>query len=262
MRSGGFYTQFLSGLLILAMTCLIGVPRQLLLKSALPMTPSAPVPGSAPSTCIGYNVTQGNWGEEFQTCAAGYAAYGVGDAGGPEREGAQIPAVQICCPLPAPDILTKEEVFVREACPEDYVATGSKLDFSQGFKTVQYMRCTKINSARYQLGAPQPSLYWGNGFAGWQGSQRIEREDIPAGIRYAMGRMSQDKWNAEGCVGYPYGSLLTEKTAKVCGGFYFRQLQFAGQSGDPQRGTPVQMFPECDEVTNLKDPNGGTCVRG
>lgn len=262
MRSGTFYTQFLSGFLILALTFLIGFPRHLLLRGELPDEKGLPVPGSNPSVCIGYNVSTDRWGEEYQTCADGYAAYGVADAGGKNREGAKIPAVQVCCPLPAKDILTKEEVYVRESCPEDYVATGSRLDFTQGDNGVQYMRCTKINNQRYQLAAPQPSLYFGNGFAGWQGSQRIDREDIPAGIRYAMGRMTKDKWNKEGCVGYPYGSLLTDKTAKVCGGFKFRQLQFKGLAGDPDEGTPVQMFPECKDVSDLKNPSGGICMNG
>ena len=77
-----------------------------------------------------------------------------------------------------------------------------------------------------------------------------------------MGRMTKDKWNKEGCVGYPYGSLLTDKTAKVCGGFKFRQLQFKGLAGDPDEGTPVQMFPECKDVSDLKNHSGGICMNG
>lgn len=232
------------------------------MKQALRSPETVAIAGSNPQLCIGYNTSTGIWGEEYQLCAPGYAAYGVADAGGKERAGEKIPAVQNCCPLPARDILTQEEVYVRESCPENYVATGSKLDFSKGDEGIQLMRCTKINSARYKLGAAKPSLYFGNGFAGWQGSQRIEREEIPAALRWGMSRLSREKWNKEGCIGFPFGSLLTSKQAKVCAGFFFRELEFAGLPGDPPAGTPVKMFPDCRDVTRVDDPQKASCVRG
>ncbi len=259
MKSRNVRSRFYSLLLCVGVAATIGVPHPKLLHRKLPTPDTVAAPGSNPSVCVGFNVETNRWGEEWQTCPTGFAAYGVADAGGKPRAGEHIPAVQVCCPLPAPDMLTKEEVFVRESCPEDYVATGSRLDFSKGDDSIQLMRCTKINSARYQLGAPHSSKYWGNGFAGWQGSERIEIEDVPPAIRYAMGRESKDRWGNEGCVGFPWGSLLTSKTGKNCGGFFFRELEFKGAAGDPAAGTPVKMFPDCRDVADVKDPKAG-CI--
>jgi hypothetical protein len=255
-------SRFCSLLVAAGVAGTIGVPHPSLFQEHPVPVPAAMIPGSRPLPCLGYNSETKTWGEEYQSCPSGYAAYGVADAGGKERPGEKIPAVQVCCPLPSPDILQKEEVYVRESCPEDHVATGSRLDFFRGDDGVQLMRCTKINTGRYQLGAPRPALYWGNGFAGWQGSERIEREEIPPAIRPAMGRQGRERWNREGCVGYPWGSMLTRKTAKYCGGFFFRELQFRGVPGDPPAGTPVMMFPECRDVAGIDDPAGGICRTG
>lgn len=261
MRSRNVKSRLFSFVLAAGAAATIGIPHPSLFPKKQALLPVAvPVPGSNPSVCIGFNHETNQWGEEYQVCPTGFAAYGVADAGGKERPGEKIPAVQVCCPLPAKDILTSENVYVRESCPEDYVATGSKLDFSHGDDSIQLMRCTKINSARYQLGAPHGAKYWGNGFAGWQGSDRIEREEIPPGIRYAMGRQTQEQWGAEGCVGFPWGSLLTKKTQKYCGGFFFRELQFKGAAGDPSTGTPVKMFPDCSDVAQVKDAGHASCV--
>ncbi len=263
MDRKGLQSKLYSLLFGVVAAAVIGVPHpSLARRDAARIQKSMPIPGSNPQVCIGYNAKTNHWGEEFHFCPVGYAAYGVADAGGKRRGGATIPAVQVCCPLPASDILVRGEVLVREVCPEDHIATGSVLDFSRGENTTQYMRCSKINTARYQLGTPEASLYWGNGFAGWQGSRRIEKEQIPAGIRTAMGRQSKEKWGHEGCVGFPYGSLLTAKTGKNCGGFFFRELQFRGIAGDPAEGTPVTMFPECKDVTGVDHPKNVRCRNG
>lgn len=259
MELGGFRQQVYSLLLIGGVLSSIGIPAPLARKGLPARPPAVAVAGSMPQACISYNPSRNEWGEEFHTCAPGYASYGVADSGGKERDGSMIPAVQYCCPVPSPDILTKEEIYVEKICPENYVATGSKLDFSKGEFTIQYMRCTKINSARYKLGDTHGALYFGNGFAGWQASERIDREDIPAGLRFGIGRNSKDRWAEEGCVGYPYGSMLTEKHSKYCGGFLFRELQFTGLPGDPPAGTPVKMFADCNQVDRLDDPNNPLC---
>ncbi len=123
------------------------------------------------------------------------------------------------------------------------------------------MRCTKINTARYQLGEARPGAYWGSGAAGWKGATRITWDNIPAAIRYANGREEQHRWDVDGCIGYPWGSLLAEKHSKYCSGMMFKQLQFKGLDGDPAAGTVVKMFPDCDDVANIDDPQKATCVK-
>ena len=113
-----------------------------------------------------------------------------------------------------------------------------------------------------RAGQPQTGRGYRAATAGWQGSKRIRWENIPAGIRYAHGRRPDKKWDVDGCVGYPWGSLLTGKTTKYCGGFSFSQLQFRGQTGDPVEGTPVRMFPDCEDVVNLDDPANARCSKG
>lgn len=236
----------------------IGIPAP---KAVLEPVYSVEVAGSAPSACIGYDTVKGKWGEEFRYCPAGYAFYGVDDPGGPEGPANFIGTTGSCCPLPAADILTEEHVESEVSCPENYIATGTRnWECSDKKSCSRYMRCTKINTARYQLGEMTPGIYWGDGAAGWQGSQRTNWEAIPAGIRYSMGRKHNKEWDSDGCVGYPWGSLLAKKTSKYCSGMYFRQLQFAGIDGDPERGTPVKMFPDCDELENVNDPAAVTCI--
>ena len=199
------------------------------------------------------------WGYEYNQCPVGYAAYGVDDPAGIQGPGKVIKATLVCCPLPKKDILTEQHVFVTEECPENHVATGSKVPVP-GRETTKYLRCTKINTARYQLGTTLPSKYWGRGHAGWHGSQKVRRELIPAGLRHAMGRQAIDKWDIDGCVGYPWGSLFVKKSSKYCAGLYFKQLQYVGLDTDPAKGTPVKMFPDCRKLENIDDPENVRCL--
>jgi hypothetical protein len=220
---------------------------------------SSVIPNSTPSLCIGFDPKDKTWGYERSMCPTNYAAYAVDDPGGPERSGPTLDAQLVCCPLPSSDILSEEHVMVEESCPSGYIATGST-GYGCGRECVKKLRCTKINSERYQLGEVTASVYWGNGHAGWKGSKRIEWEEIPPGMRYSVGRISADKWNIDGCVGYPWGSLLTKKSSKYCRGWYFRQLQFAGKAGDPEKGTPVRMYPACFEVVDHDKPGKARCI--
>lgn len=236
----------------------IGVPA-MNAKVVLPPVNTVAVAGSNPGVCVAFNQEKGSFGEEYLSCPTGYAYMTADDPGGPVGPARVVGVHGSCCPLPADDVLTEQHVFTEDSCPEDHVATGTK-GLEKGRDAAKYLRCTKINTARYQLGEMTPGLYWGNGFAGWQGSRRIEWEDIPAGLRYAAGRQNAERWDIDGCVGYPWGSLLSKKETKHCGGIYFRQLQFNGAQGDPVAGTPVKMFADCDEVKNVNDPARAECV--
>lgn len=237
----------------------IGVPT-MNAKVSLPPVEAVAVAGMNPGVCVGYNPEKNAFGEEWRSCPAGYAFMTADDAAGPAGPARIIGAHGACCPLPANDMLSEQHVFSEDACPEDHVATGAK-GLEKGHSGAKYLRCTRINTDRYQLGEMTPGIYWGNGFAGWQGSRRIEWEDIPAGLRYAAGRQNADRWDIDGCVGYPWGSLLAKKESKYCAGMLFRQVQFKGAPGDPPAGTPVKMFADCDEITNVNDPVNARCVK-
>lgn len=235
-----------------------GIPSHLI-REELPPVVTAQIPGSSPAVCIGYNPDKDKWGYEANSCPANHAYYAVDDPAGIKGPGSKIAARGLCCQLPSKDILTKQHVFVDVSCPENHVATGAKNPNGKPEST-KYLRCTKINTKRYQLSEMTPSFYWGDGAAGWQGSTVINRNTIPAGIRNAIGRTAVDHWDVDGCVGYPWGSLLAKKTSKFCGGLYFRQLQFKGRAGDPRKGTPVKMFADCDSVSDAENPLAPECI--
>lgn len=243
------------GILALMMVFLLGVPSPFGVDH-LPVSHYSVAPsGGEPAVCIGYSQLRQDWGYDYGNCPAHYAYYGVDDPAGVAYPPDRIQAVMNCCPLPSKDILTDQHTFVLEECPPDHIATGSLRVGEQ-----YYMRCTQVNTERYQLGDQTEGWYWGDGAAGWQDSRRIEWENIPAAIRYSHGRVEKLRWDVDGCVGYPWGSLLTMKKSKYCSGFTFRQLQFAGMAGDPSAGTPVKMFPDCDEVININEPSQVKCI--
>ena len=218
------------------------------------------IPGSQPKACFGFDRINGRGGPAVQACPADHALFSVGDDGGDNRPGRTINVTSSCCPLPSNDILTDTHVFVGEECPEDFVATGAKeLPCSEEYCPV-LMRCTKLNTDRYALGQTTQSLYWGNGHAGWQRSKRTEHQAIPLGIRHSVGRTRNAAPGVDGCVGYPWGSLLTKKSAKYCYGYGFRQLQFKGIGQDPDAGTAVKMFADCTEVEHPENPELARCV--
>ena len=248
-----------AGLSALFLAATVGSPN-LKLKTELPPVPTVAIPGSNPGVCVGFNPERNSFGQEYLACPKGYSYQSVDDPAGKSGPAEHIGAASTCCPLPYADVLTEEHVFAEVSCPEEYIATGAK-GWESGPDGTKFMRCTKINTARYQLGPMTPGKYWGNGFAGWQGSDRVDWSEIPAGLRYSVGREAANKWDADGCVGYPWGSLLAKKTSKYCGGMYFRQLQFKGQGGDPKEGTAVKMFADCDEVTNVDDPSKVNCIK-
>lgn len=227
-----------------------------------PQQTAAPalIPGSQPKPCFGFTPVNGKWGPANHQCPVDHALYSVGDDGGKEREGSTINVSSACCPLPSSDILTDDHVFVSEECPENFVATGASAQPCNSEYCPVLMRCTRINSERYQLSGTVAAKYWGNGHAGWRNSKRTEWEDIPAAIRYSVGRSVGSSYGADGCIGYPWGSMLTKKTSKYCGGYGFKQLQFRGTGDDPQEGTPVKMFADCGSVRDPHDPQRAACV--
>lgn len=232
--------------------------------------------------CVAYHPNKPFWGavnihaevREHTLCPTHHAIVGLypvlGDPDGPSN----IPVSGFCCPLP-PDALSEEHVEDTEACPEDYVATGSRIDeqyfldlrdserdvsnFMQSYR--QILRCTKINTKRYSLSEPSPLVYWGlTTHFGRMFEKRISRSQIPIGLRYGIGRTTRYHWARDGCVTYPFGSLLTKKTGKECSQLFSRQLLYRGRRGDPASGTPVVDYSGCLAVDDPLSPKA-RCVR-
>ena len=167
-----------------------------------------------------------------------------------------------CCPLPATDILTSESTLELVRCPDDAVITGSLSEPPIEGRPVTKIRCTKINTNRYKLGAPAAGSYWGigSGIHSYSEKHAIKISDVPAAIRSSVGRRGFSGWDTDGCIGYPPGALISSRSAGPCSDTEFRELQFRGIGEDPPAGTPVKMFPECTRISDIFDPNA-SCIK-
>ena len=241
------------------------------------------VAAAEPRVCVGYNPETMTWGQigtidqpiGFGYCPHGYGIMGTTRVSSPDREGAKVHVMGDCCPLPE-DALLDEHSLQLERCPKDSIATGavtaSILEHGECLLPAapascaalpklqrQYMRCTKLSS-RYQLGDPQPGVSWGwNRHLSGNFGARVVKTAIPIGLRHGIGRMEKHRWQLEGCIGSPSGSLLVAKESRRCWGNFFAQLQYAGETNDPPRGTAVQVIPECTTVTD-RDSSDAACV--
>ena len=227
----------MGGFAALLLVLAAGVPTPY--ASRLPQTVEGEVPiGGSAAVCSGpYQVDAGSSVKE-QACPENTAFFGIDDPAGRSGPGAKISVSGSCCPLPAGDILTDSTSFHLERCPEQSVVTGVRASGSDEYM----LRCTKINTARYALSAARASAYWGNGVAGAKGATRIDWKNIPESIRAAQGHMQEKRYDIDGCVGYPWGSMFVAKQNKYCSGLLFSRLTFAGAGSDPAKGTPVRMF--------------------
>lgn len=205
----------------------------------------------------------------YRPCPPHHAIFGTDDAGGEHSQGPgrYVPLIAACCPLPRSDILTDEHLYsVSEDCPDGYVMTGTTasgcLDFCE-------VRCTRVNGDRYRLGVPVPSAYWSRTGSmvrgGFGGARKVALDEIPGAIRVGIMRRAisggppraqaewSDRWaDDDGCIGIPFGSLLVGKRKKSCDGFIFRQLL-------TKDGRPVQMFPDCEQVTVDEETGKARC---
>ena len=214
---------------------------------------------TGPYVCVAYNPgSVGKWGKPWGPCPKGYALLAMDDAAGPAYEQAQISVDGICCRLPSPDILTDEVAYAAAECPDGFIATGAKAGAEPCRICKKELHCTRINANRYQLGSVTPGAYWGEGLSMRGLKMRAELALAPVGFRYALGRWTISRWDLDGCVGQPWGSLLINK-ARKCQSLRFRQLQYRGSGNDPLPGTPVKMFPDCKYLPNVFDPSAG-CV--
>ena len=236
--SGSFFNFFLLSLLLYCVTDFYAVAQEL--------------PAHNPRVCTGKRIN--GWGLTLNSdCPVGHAFYsqccrlgGVSST----ASGEQVAISGSCCPLPASDILLSSEQLIvsSEMCPDNYVITGGRTRLCQTCPT--RIVCTKVNLARYRLDKPQRGVDWGLSSNDWMKSSVIFREDIPWALRYGVGRESKWRFGNSGCISRIPGSLFVGRRSKHCKDYYFSQLQFAGISNDPPRGTAVRMFPNCFGVTD------------
>lgn len=237
-----------------------------------------------PHLCIGYNPEKQNWDEvgpipamrQEDHCPDGSAFLGVSLVLGNPPYPRNVPVRGSCCPLPD-GVLTNEHSWAEERCPKDSVATGSKAEpqvkiengnwkkaMAEWHHVTQLMRCTKIDTSRFQLGEPVESLVIG--FAR-EFDRAITQQKftslsrIPVALRYGVGRRGKFSLDAGGGrLGYPWGALLTGKSCKSCD-LEFRLLQYRGIPGDPPAGTPVKVFPDCLSIDDPTSPDARCIAR-
>ena len=198
-----------------------------------------------PYVCVGYVPSSSfdKWGYS-SVCPEGYAIY--------DSRFTKDYTVGSCCRLPLPDILTKvHSVETSGRCPENSIATGVILPAK--------LRCTQINTKRYALALPTSGIYWGFSARQNNAQESVLKERIPLGIRFGIGRNLFQAWSPEGCLGYPWGALLTKWGPEDCKNSEFRTLVYSGLASVPPKGTAVQMFPNCKAGVNPFDPNAG-CI--
>ena len=216
-----------------------GVPQQ---QSGRALTDT-----DGPYVCVGYlpDSTSRKWGYAMD-CPIGYAL--ISSTLNPHfMEGS-------CCRLPAADILTDKQFNVNGRCPEGSIATG--------FRRGEEIRCTEINKERYRLRREEPGVHWGFGTLQSRESKTVEKAGVPIAFRHALGRRQFQAWFEEGCVGFPWGSLLVSTSPVSCSESGYRLLEYLGAAGDPPAGTAVRIFPDCRGEVNPFEPNAGCDLRG
>ncbi len=195
-------------------------------------------------------------------CPKNFAAYG-GTVGRAARgtEAAAIGVIPFCCPLPAADVLLDTHVYVESECPKGFVVTGvdpvfahpgkymwnnySLFTTNRSSSDVVRLRCTKINMEKYSLAEERQGIFWGNSAKEWREPLRISWSEIPPALRYGIGRVSEYQFFDSGCIGNPFGALLTAKRSRYCRDMGFRPLFYAAKTMNADIPLPVQMYPEC-----------------
>ncbi len=218
-------------------------------------------PSTAPSVCIGYaaGMAANGYGRTAGTCPPHYAMLDLDHEEFSDRTSDGRAFSAACCRLPREDILATERSAVSAECPEGTIVTG--FVEPECPRCAQRFRCSPINTARYRLSAPTAGVYWGYGRHGSTEPRTVLSSDIPPAMRTAVGRSGYFAWRSEGCVGVPWGSLLTGAAPGKCDRSSFRQLQYNGAPGDPPPGTPVELFPDCADLPDQFNPLRGCAPR-
>ena len=167
------------------------------------------------------------------------------------------PSSGTCCRLPADDILGSESFWTVRTCPENTVLTALRKREKQEHQgdSIQFdIRCTTINTARYSLSSPYPGYLFGEGGSLSIVPEEIDRSRIPLAYRRAFGSILEGSLDIDGCLGQPWGALLTAIKGKDCKTLEFRALLEKDANG---KLTPVQMYPDCKTLSDPYDPSRG-----
>ena len=226
-----------------------------------------------PRVCVGFDAHHQRWGvlsvnfvsrEDY--CVDGYALMSHGHVSGRWYLAANRFILEgNCCPLPE-GVLTNQHIFVSDHCPDNFVVTGGRVTPGQPateFAPQIELQCTKINTTHYLLGPP--SQGW---FVGWGRElfpeylsrlrgvtiQHTAWASIPAALRFGLLRKNLTNFGSGGCVGYPWGSVLTGRIGNDCENMTFRRILLRPKEEDT-RPVPLQVFPACRALDNPFDPN-------
>lgn len=248
----------------------------------IPRVAIAQLPPPRPYHCIGWNPDAQSWAAtgtpEYQQkienplqCPKGYAFFSTMRVTGDFLSEEVMPVVGNCCQLPD-DVLSEEHTLEIERCPAEHVVTGAWIENYEECNTKacpkkwghrkKGIRCTRINTGRYALGAQTPAAVWGwskhlQDFIFWK---RILRHQIPLGIRYGIGRREKTRWDYDGCIGATAGDLFVTRGKKNCPEVLTSQLQFRGIPGDPPAGTAVTVIRTCDAISDPLLPDAQCMV--
>ncbi len=213
-----------------------------------------------PKPCLGYNPFVHDWGfnwkSDVQICAGSYGYFSLKN---PRQAGPweRVVLSDNCCPLPTDDMLLPARFVTIDTCPENFIITGVQRGGGKMNWGGVLVHCVRLNTERFQIGAKVPGVFWGvsSELALWYRSlpRNVMRANLPASIRYGVGRRGLTDWDISGCVGIPYGSLLVSLGGRRCADYLFARVDYRGRPGDPPAGTPVAMLPPCDRLSDIFD---------
>lgn len=208
-----------------------------------------------PYVCLGFNPHESTsvWWREEARCPKNHALVGVSLPKSAFKWAKTGTPRWACCPLPVEDLLTEEPLTGTNQCPDQSVAVGAE----PGWKCPscdQKLICQKVNLSRYKLDVSTPGVYWGVGRFRERNRHQVLLSDVPPALRSALGRTGLTTWDVDGCLGYPWGSLLTAMpNERSCDKAEFRRVL-------NRFGEPLQMFPNCSALDDPQSPRG-RCLR-
>lgn len=202
--------------------------------------------------CSGWNPDSNSWGligtsNEYTSesyCPKNQAYVAIQFQGGPRRGAKHVGVSGTCCPIPD-GVLLDRHVYVEDTCPENHLATGVKPpppeeETLERLERTQLLRCTAIDSNRYQLGKTESGI-----LIGWLLHFRTYFDKatsfsrLPLELRLGAGRFSKYGRSKLICLGHPWGAFLTGKQAKYCSDHTFSELQYR------DTGKPVVSLGHC-----------------
>lgn len=215
--------------------------------SALPplvMTPDPVVPGPVPvpaPKCTGIDTESGHlsliWVSDVMTegfCPTGMTVMYLFSHLGPALAPKNMSVTGSCCPAPAGS-LTDAFEFAEQVCPDNSVVTGARMRpgtaSAHGLPEFE-LRCTHIDTHRFLLLPPAAGLsveYGRRSFLsrlfGLRPAQMTTGWNlVPPQMRYGLGRVSLTQWSTGGCLGFPWGAVLTAINGQDCQEATFRSL--------------------------------------